>query len=107
MHLERLPLPWPGKFFPPPCDAEAPPHRRAPPAEQAGVGLLLAEVDNSPLIVVKQVVPRGAAHRSGRVRVGDQILRVSGVDATTGMGVTDLRNLIVGEQGTRVAICFR
>ena len=76
-------------------------------AEQAGVGLLLAEMENSNLISVKQVVPRGSADRSGRVRVGDHILRVAGIDATTGMGVTDLRNLIVGEQGTRVSILFR
>ena len=57
--------------------------------------------------MVKQVVPRGSADRSGRVRVGDHILRVAGIDATSGMGVTDLRNLIVGEQGTRVSILFR
>jgi len=73
---------------------------------QAGVGLLLAETEMSGVIVVKQVVPRGAADRSGRVRVGDQIMRVAGVDSQ-GLGVTDLKNMIVGEAGTRVPIRFR
>jgi hypothetical protein len=66
-------------------------------AEQAGVGLLLGEQKDSSIVSVKQVVPRGSADRTNRIRVGDQILRVGDVDAT-GMGVTDLRNLIIGEQ---------
>lgn len=65
--------------------------------EQAGVGLLLGEQKDSNIVLVKQVVPRGSADRTGRIRVGDQILRVGGADAV-GMGVTDLRNLIIGEQ---------
>jgi C-terminal processing protease CtpA/Prc len=61
------------------------------------VGLLLGEQKDSSIVSVKQVVPRGSADRTNRIRVGDQILRVGDVDAT-GMGVTDLRNLIIGEQ---------
>ncbi len=37
-------------------------------AEQAGVGLMLAEETNGSGIVVKQLVPRGSADRTGRVR---------------------------------------
>lgn len=105
--------------------------------EQAGVGLLLGEQKDSSIVSVKQVVPRGSADRTNRIRVGDQvapaapllsaalpqwcmfrclhvvgragslpsnektllpqILRVGNTDAT-GLGVTELRNLIIGEQ---------
>ena len=44
-----------------------------------------------------KVVPRGSADRTGRIRVGDQILRVNNTDAV-GLNVTDLRNIIIGEQ---------
>eukprot|EP00283_Hemiselmis_rufescens_P014244 CAMPEP_0173440024 /NCGR_PEP_ID=MMETSP1357-20121228/22108_1 /TAXON_ID=77926 /ORGANISM="Hemiselmis rufescens, Strain PCC563" /LENGTH=62 /DNA_ID=CAMNT_0014405467 /DNA_START=86 /DNA_END=270 /DNA_ORIENTATION=+ len=46
-----------------------------PSSKQAGVGLLLADTDNSNMVVVKQVVPRGSADRTRQVRVGDQIVR--------------------------------
>jgi len=42
-------------------------------AEQAGVGLLLGEQKDSSLVSVKQVVPRGSADRTNRIRVGDQV----------------------------------
>lgn len=74
--------------------------------KQAGVGLLLAEVEGSPYVIVKQVVPRGAADRTGRIRVGDQILKVAGQDAQ-GMGVTELRNIIVGDQGSKITMRFK
>ena len=74
--------------------------------EQAGVGLLLGEHKDSSVVMVKQVVPRGSADRTGRIRVGDQILRVGATDAT-GLGVTDLRNLIIGEQGSSVRLTLR
>uniref|UniRef100_A0A7S0TK26 PDZ domain-containing protein n=1 Tax=Hemiselmis andersenii TaxID=464988 RepID=A0A7S0TK26_HEMAN len=77
-----------------------------PSSKQAGVGLLLAETENSNMVIVKQVVPRGSADRTRQVRVGDFILKVGGHDVV-GMGVTDIRNIIVGEQGTRVPIRFR
>ena len=48
-----------------------------------------------------KVVPRGSADRTGRIRVGDQILRVNNTDAV-GLNVTDLRNIIIGEQ-----VCIR
>lgn len=41
--------------------------------EQAGVGLLLGEQKDSAIVSVKQVVPRGSADRTGRIRVGDQV----------------------------------
>jgi hypothetical protein len=37
--------------------------------EQAGVGLMLAEEPNGTSIIVKQLVPRGSADRSGKVRI--------------------------------------
>ena len=45
------------------------------PAEQAGVGLLLGEQEESKAVTVKQVVPRGSADRAGKVKVGDQVTR--------------------------------
>jgi len=74
--------------------------------KQAGVGLLLGEQKDSSIVSVKQVVPRGSADRTGRIRVGDQILRVGNTDGT-GLGVTDLRNLIIGEQGSTVRLTLR
>ena len=41
--------------------------------EQAGVGLLLGEQKDSSIVSVKQVVPRGSADRTNRIRVGDQV----------------------------------
>ncbi len=40
------------------------------------------------------------------INIHTQILRVGNVEAA-GMNVTDLRNIIVGDQGTRVPIRFR
>jgi len=73
-------------------------------AKQAGVGLLLGEQGN--MIFVKQVVPRGPADRAGRIRVGDQILRVAHMDCQ-GVKVSDLRDMIKGEMGTPVRMTFR
>ena len=70
------------------------------------MGLLLGEQKDSNIVSVKQVVPRGSADRTARIRVGDQILRVGTSDAT-GLGVTDLRNLIIGEQGSTVRLTLR
>lgn len=53
-----------------------------------------------------QVVPRGSADRTGQVKVGYQVIRVGGTEVV-GMNVTDVRNIIVGDQGTRVSIRFR
>uniref|UniRef100_A0A7S0EZ37 PDZ domain-containing protein n=1 Tax=Hanusia phi TaxID=3032 RepID=A0A7S0EZ37_9CRYP len=75
-------------------------------SKQAGVGLLLGEQEESKAVTVKQVVPRGSADRAGKVKIGDQILRVGGSDLT-GVGVTEMRNLIIGEQGTSVRVTFR
>ncbi|EKX32887.1 hypothetical protein GUITHDRAFT_148304 [Guillardia theta CCMP2712] len=70
------------------------------PIKQAGVGLLLGEQEESKVVTVKQVVPRGSADRAGKVKVGDQA-------AWTGVGVTEMRHLIIGEQGSAVRVTFR
>jgi hypothetical protein len=76
------------------------------PAEQAGVGLLLGEHRDSQVVAVKQVVPRGSADRAGRINAGDQIVKVGATDAK-GLGVNELRNYIIGDQGSTVRITFK
>jgi C-terminal processing protease CtpA/Prc len=46
-------------------------------------------------VVVKQLVPRGSADRTGRVSVGDQLLRVSDEDVSR-QTVSNMRHLIIG-----------
>mmetsp|Transcript_20394 Transcript_20394/g.48663 ORF Transcript_20394/g.48663 Transcript_20394/m.48663 type:complete len:386 (-) Transcript_20394:143-1300(-) len=75
-------------------------------SKQAGVGLLLGEHKDSNVVLVKQVVPRGPADRTGRIKVGDQILRVNQMDCV-GMPVSSLRDLIKGEMGSTVRMTFR
>mmetsp|Transcript_40860 Transcript_40860/g.93162 ORF Transcript_40860/g.93162 Transcript_40860/m.93162 type:complete len:383 (+) Transcript_40860:89-1237(+) len=74
--------------------------------KQAGVGLLLGEHRDSQIVAVKQVVPRGSADRAGRIRAGDQILKVGETEAR-GLGVNELRNYIIGDQGSTVRITFK
>jgi len=56
--------------------------------------------------MVKQLVPRGSADRNGRVKVGDQLLRVGDIDVT-GQSVSDMRHLIIGEIGSTCSITLR
>ena len=75
-------------------------------AKQAGVGLMLGEELGRDGVVVKQLVPRGSADRSGRVCVGDQLLRVGAEDVTQ-QSLSNLRHRIIGEIGTLCEITFR
>ena len=64
-------------------------------AEQAGVGLMLGEERGVQGVVVKQLVPRGSADRTGVVRVGDQLLSVGDEDVSH-QTVSNMRHLIIG-----------
>mmetsp|Transcript_59912 Transcript_59912/g.143226 ORF Transcript_59912/g.143226 Transcript_59912/m.143226 type:complete len:409 (-) Transcript_59912:12-1238(-) len=75
-------------------------------AKQAGVGLMLGENTNFDGVVVKQLVPKGAADRTGKVKVGDQLLQVGDQDVSM-QTVTDLRHLIIGEIGSIVEVMFK
>ena len=57
-------------------------------AEQAGVGLMLGEERGVQGVVVKQLVPRGSADRTGVVRVGDEDV--------SHQTVSNMRHLIIG-----------
>jgi len=75
-------------------------------AEQAGVGLMLGEERGMEGVVVKQLVPRGSADRTGSVRVGDQLMRVGEEDVSR-QTVSNMRHLIIGEIGSFVEVTFR
>ena len=57
-------------------------------------------------VVVKQLVPRGSADRTGSVRVGDQLLRVGDEDVSR-QTVSNMRHLIIGEIGSSCDVTFR
>ena len=57
-------------------------------------------------VVVKQLVPRGSADRTGSVRVGDQLLRVGDEDVSR-QTVSNMRHLIIGEVGSFCDVTFR
>ncbi|EKX44445.1 hypothetical protein GUITHDRAFT_139697 [Guillardia theta CCMP2712] len=69
---------------------------------QCGVGLVLREV--SGVIEVEEVVPGGAAHRSGQVSVRDVIRSVDSVyvGVKYGKPLEQVRPLIIGQIGTSV-----
>ena len=88
---------------------EAPsPERKVPPRRRswimgphrAGIGLTLTE----PELRVVDVVAGGAAHAiAGFAEVGDVLVSVDGVNVA-GMSLVELGKLIVGDEGTAVAI---
>ena len=56
-------------------------------------------------VVVKQLVPRGSADRTGRVSVGDQLLRVGDEDVSR-QTVSNMRHLIIGQpMSGRACLC--
>ncbi len=59
------------------------------------MGLMLGEERGVQGVVVKQLVPRGSADRTGVVRVGDQLLSVGDEDVSH-QTVSNMRHLIIG-----------
>ena len=55
---------------------------------------------------VAELAPGGSADRSGRLRVGDQLLRVDG-QIIQGLTPADLSQIISGPEGTSVRLTFR
>jgi len=74
-------------------------------ARRAGVGLVLEARGRGPSFVA-ELAPGGSADRSGRVRVGDQLLRVDG-QMIQGLTPADLSQIISGPEGTAVRLAFR
>jgi len=66
--------------------------------KQAGVGLMLGEEKGVAGVVVKQLVPRGSADRTGSVGVGDQLLIVGDEDVSQ-QTVGNMRHFIIGDMG--------
>ena len=71
--------------------------------EQAGVGLLLGEQKDSPIVSVKQVVPRGSADRTGRIRVGDQVTRFSAAHPHSSSPSVSIKGLGILPKGLAAA----
>ena len=57
-------------------------------------------------VVVKQLVPRGSADRTGSVGVGDQLLIVGEEDVSQ-QTVGNMRHLIIGDMGSYCNVTFR
>ena len=74
-------------------------------ARRAGVGLVLEARGRGPSFIA-ELAPGGSADRSGRVRVGDQLLRVDG-QLVQGMTPSELSQIISGPEGTAVRLAFR
>ena len=72
---------------------------------RAGVGLVLEARGRGPSFVA-ELAPGGSADRCGRVRVGDQLLRVDG-QIVQGLTPADLSQIISGPEGTAVRLAFR
>lgn len=72
---------------------------------RAGVGLVLEARGRGPSFVA-ELAPGGSADRSGRLRVGDQLLRVDG-QIIQGLTPADLSQIISGPEGTSVRLTFR
>jgi len=71
--------------------------------EQAGVGLLLGEQKDSPIVSVKQVVPRGSADRTGRIRVGDQVTHFSAAHSRSSSLSVSVKGLGILSKGSAAA----
>ena len=74
-------------------------------AVRAGVGLVLEARGRGPSYVA-ELAPGGSADRSGRLRVGDQLLSVNG-QAIQGMTPAELSQIISGPEGSSVRLAFR
>lgn len=81
------------------------PSGAAPESVHAGVGILLHHDSESRAVHVKTCVKGGAAQRDGRILQGDMIIAVADQNAL-GLGVDEVRALVVGPQGTLVKMQF-
>ena len=77
----------------------------APESVHAGVGVLLHHDSESRAVHVKTCVKGGAAQRDGHILPGDMIIAVADQN-TLGLGVDEVRALVVGPQGTLVKMQF-
>ncbi|EKX51386.1 hypothetical protein GUITHDRAFT_102656 [Guillardia theta CCMP2712] len=74
---------------------------------RAGVGLLFMMTPESPpKIMVKEIVQGGSAWRNGQIKPGDVIVQVGNTNVQN-QPLSQLRELILGEQGTWITLGFQ
>jgi len=74
--------------------------------EMAGVGIFFQQEPQSGKVYVASIVQGGSADRSGVIRINDVIVKVDDEDVQ-GQPLSNLRNLILGKQGSYVVLAFR
>eukprot|EP00802_Teleaulax_amphioxeia_P015738 Tamp_15836.p1 GENE.Tamp_15836~~Tamp_15836.p1 ORF type:complete len:443 (-),score=83.51 Tamp_15836:184-1464(-) len=74
-----------------------------PMGKPAGVGIYFQESGSD--IVVNHLIRGGSAERSGKVQAGDVIVAIDDKDVR-GKGVSEMRNFIVGPEGSKVNLGF-
>jgi len=73
-------------------------HREPEMSEKAGVGIALERDDLTGIVSVKRIAADGSAALDGRLRIGDIIVAVDGLQ--TAVVGHELTNVIIGPEGT-------
>ena len=73
-----------------------------------GFGMTLEPADPWPgcFCYVASIKHGGAAHQSGRVLVGDQLVRIDGFDCV-GQARHEIKRHVMGPQGTEIILAFK
>jgi hypothetical protein len=75
------------------------------PADIGGIGMLLKSIKEEAVVLVEDLTPGEPAALSGRIRIGDRLLVVNGVEVTP-QNFDLVSAMIPGPSGTRVDLQF-